>query len=188
MFYGHEAYLLFAQAQLELSSKKYTLGVEHLSGTDQKNIGITSNSFLSQYRGFHRHNGFMDYNASLMALENHEGLTDLYFKQRYRINGNTDFKIHWHSFFTASERFKPDSSQELLGPFWGNEIDLVTEFELNPYCTLEVAYDMMFATATRSALYGGNEKVFQQFAFIELNFEPNIWRKSPDIRIIETNI
>jgi hypothetical protein len=167
------AYFLNPEVKTDLSRYELALGAEFLSGTSNTIAGGISRSFLAQYGAFHQHNGRMDYTAKTVRTYNHEGIGDLYFKQKYKLKSKFELGFETHAFATTSKQV--DVSNKELSPFWGFECDARLIWKPNYYTAIEFAYMAMKATETRAALYGGNSNIIQQFAYIQAKFTPILW-------------
>lgn len=158
----------------------------NVTGASAVSIGTQDNRFDPLYGTPHRWWGYMDY-FYVGTGSPRSGLQDLYFRLRH------DRKNFWvtldvHHFMTAGKdvnwRAKSTDSFQKLDPTYGQEIDLVANYQINKFVNLEAGYSVFLATPTLAASKGlgagkdGYDR-FNQWAYLQLNFRPDFLYQKP---------
>jgi hypothetical protein len=118
-----------------------TPGYDVLSGNDATTT--EDEKFDPLYGTPHRHWGFMDY-FYVGTGSPAGGLNNPYLKLKY--TGNTlTVGLDYHNFSLNKDMKKGDGT--LVGKQLGNEVDLVLNYAMNKFTSIELGYSMMYATA-----------------------------------------
>ncbi len=147
----------------EATITKYTIGFEHLSGTDYNETGEIK-SFTPFYGTNHKFNGFMDY----FFVGNHigsVGLNDVYFKYKYA-KDKFGFNADLHYFVAAAE-VAADADKYL-----GTELDMSVSWAVKPMAKITAGWSMLFAGESMEILRGGDSSAAQNWAYIMLSVTP----------------
>ncbi len=148
---------------LEAAYQDFTLGFEHLSGTDYDETE-KSNSFTPFYGTNHKFNGFMDY----FYVGNHigsVGLNDIYLKYKYTKEKLT-LDAHLHYFGAAAEMGAEAKK------YLGTELDLSATWTLHPSAKIAIGYSTLFAGDSMEIIKGGDSTARQHWAYIMLSVTP----------------
>ncbi|WP_319480956.1 hypothetical protein [uncultured Draconibacterium sp.] len=147
----------------EASMKAFTLGFEHLSGTDYNESDYKS--FTPFYGTNHKFNGFMDY----FYVGNHMGsvgLNDLYLKYKYT-KDKIGFNAHLH-YFAAAADIAADTDNYL-----GTELDLSLSWAVNPMANISFGLSSMFAGDSMEIIKGGDSSATQYWGYVMLSVTPS---------------
>jgi len=152
---------------LEASIRSFTLGIEHLSGTDGDAVinGEEFKSFTPFYGTNHKFNGFMDY----FFVGNHigsVGLNDVYLKYKYARN-RFGFDAHLH-YFGAAAKIAADADKYL-----GTELDLAASWAVKPMAKISIGFSTLFAGESMEILKGGDSSETQYWAYVMLSVTPS---------------
>lgn len=149
---------------LEASLSSFTLGYEHLSGSDYDEEDFRS--FTPLYGTNHKFNGFMDY----FYVGNHGGsvgLNDVYLKWKYAKN-KFGFDAHLH-YFSAAAEIAADTDAYL-----GTELDLTASWAVKPMAKISLGLSTMFASESMELLKGGDSSATQAWGYIMLAITPDL--------------
>lgn len=147
----------------EASIISFTLGYEHLSGTDYNESDYKS--FTPFYGTNHKFNGFMDY----FYVGNHMGsvgLNDLYLKYNYS-KDKIGFNAHLHYFAAAADI--ADNTDKYLG----TELDLSLAWTVNPMANISFGLSSVFAGKSMEILKGGDSSATQYWGYVMLSINPS---------------
>lgn len=148
---------------LEASLDAFTLGFEHLSGTNYNETDYKS--FNPLYGTNHKFNGFMDY----FYVGNHSGsvgLNDLYLKYKYT-KDKLGFNAHLHYFAAAAEI--TDDAKKYLG----TELDLSLSWAVKPMANISFGFSTLFAGDSMEILKGGHKSASQYWGYVMLAVKPS---------------
>jgi hypothetical protein len=149
-----------------------------------ESVGTENNRFDPLYGTPHRWWGYMDYfyvgTGSPTA-----GLTNLYFKAKYTEN-KWFISADFHHFMTAGKQIwyrtsTTDAFKE-LGMNYGQELDLIFNYQANKFTNVEFGYSVMLATDALAASKGyriGNTDAFNQWAYLMINIRPDFLYQKP---------
>ncbi len=147
-----------------------TSGFERLSGKDQNDTSTDVKSFNPLYGTNHKFNGYMDY----FYVGNHAnsvGLTDVYATLNYEKN-KFSAKLTPHYFASAATIYKAGEKQN---SYLGTELDFTLEYKMYDYVTIDAGFSQMFATTTMEVLKGGNKNAGNNWAFLSIKINPNLF-------------
>lgn len=147
----------------EASINAFTLGFEHLSGTDFNESEYKS--FTPFYGTNHKFNGFMDY----FYVVNHAGsvgLNDLYLKYKYT-KDKIGFNAHLH-YFAAAADIDSDANNYL-----GTELDLSLSWAVNPMANISFGLSSMIAGDSMEILKDGDSTATQYWGYVMLSVTPS---------------
>ncbi len=118
-------------------------GADYLSGDDNNSDGI-QNSFKKLYGADHYFNGSMEYWKTPI----NEGLRDYYSGFTSKINSNLNFEASFHLFESDKDQTynKVNNGRSL-----GSEIDLLVNYKLNEWSSVEGGWSKYFTVANTLA-------------------------------------
>ena len=154
----------------------FTLGWEHLSGTDQKDMmenpdTYTNKSFNPFYGTSHKFNGFMDYFNTSGNWANSVGLNDIFTGFQFS-KKNFEINLTGHAFLTAADVVKDGNVNEKMESYLGVEADLTVAYKLSKTSNVVVGYSQMLGSETLQALNGGNKDACNNWAYVMFTFKP----------------
>ncbi len=151
-----------------------TPGLEHLSGTSQKDAADPdfneNNSFNPFYGTNHKFNGNMDY----YYVGNHinsVGLQNIYLKVNYAKN-RLSLGADLHFFNAAADIIDPENPAETMDKNLGQELDIYLGYKLADNVMLNAGYSQYFATESTIALKGGSKDETSNWIWASLTFKP----------------
>jgi hypothetical protein len=154
-----------------------TLGFERLSGKDQNDTSTDVKSFNPLYGTNHKFNGYMDY----FYVGNHTnsvGLTDVYATLNYDKN-KFSAKLTPHYFASAATIYKAGEKQN---SYLGTELDFTLAYKMYDYVTIDAGFSQMFATTSMEILKGGNKNAGNNWAFISIKINPNLFNYKSELK------
>jgi len=152
-------------------------GFERLSGKDQNDTSTDVKSFNPLYGTNHKFNGYMDY----FYVGNHTnsvGLTDVYATLNYDKN-KFSAKLTPHYFASAATIYKAGEKQN---SYLGTELDFTLAYKMYDYVTIDAGFSQMFATTSMEVLKGGNKNAGNNWAFISIKINPNLFNYKSEIK------
>jgi hypothetical protein len=154
----------------------FTLGWEHLSGTDQKDMmenpdTYTNKSFNPFYGTSHKFNGFMDYFNANGNWANSVGLNDIFTGFQYS-KKKFEISLTGHAFLTAADVVKDGNVDEKMESYLGVEADLTLAYKLSKTSNVVVGYSQMIGSETLQAMKGGNKDACNNWAYVMFTFKP----------------
>ncbi|MFN0050176.1 MAG: alginate export family protein [Cytophagales bacterium] len=177
----------------------------NVTGSGATAAGSGDNRFDPLYGTPHRWWGYMDY-FYVGTGSPRSGLQDFYFRLRHdRKNFWVTLDVHhfmtagkdvnWRATATTSTTTTDPISgavttNTVQNPFeklestYGQELDLVANYQINKFVNLEAGYSVFLATPTLAAskgLAGGKDGYdrFNQWAYLQLNFRPEFLYQKP---------
>ena len=147
-----------------------TAGYEFLSGKDQGSSSTMVKSFSPLFGTNHKFNGFMDY----FYVGNHAnsvGLHDLNLKFDFPIN-KVNCSVASHAFAAPNKIYAAGVEQD---SYLGTEFDLTVGYKIDKNISLTAGYSHMFATDSMVALKGGLNDTTNNWAYVMVNFNPQIF-------------
>ena len=160
-----------AQAAYDVTPDwKVTAGYEYLSG-DNNNDGI-NHAFNPLYGTHHKFYGTMDlfYASSLRPLAKPVGLQDFHLAVQTGMVPRMSIQADYHYFATGTHI---DGSFLSLG----HEVDAQVSFDVMKNVSLSAGYSFLLGTRTLDVVKGGNHKRWQDWAWLQLNINPRIFKK-----------
>ena len=154
-----------------------SIGFERLSGKDQNDTSTDMKSFNPLYGTNHKFNGYMDY----FYVGNHAnsvGLTDVYATLNYEKN-KFSAKLTPHYFASAATIYKAGEKQN---SYLGTELDFTLVYKMYDYVTIDAGFSQMFATTSMEVLKGGNKNAGNNWAFISIKINPNLFNYKSEIK------
>lgn len=152
---------------------KATLGYELLSGKNQDDLSTDIKSFNPMFGTNHAFNGYMDY----FYVNNHAGsvgLQDISLKLDFPIK-KVNVSIIPHAFMAANRIMKAGEVQDSN---LGTELDMTAAYKLNKDVTIVGGYSQMFATDSMVLLKGGIKDTNNNWAWVMININPQIFSTS----------
>ena len=164
-------------AQVSLGYKfnpsfKAEVGFEYLSGKDQNDSDSKIKSFAPLFGTNHAFNGFMDY----FYVGNHKnsvGLQDAYAKFTFEKN-KWQVAVIPHVFSSAAIVYN-SNSMERLDSYLGTELDLMATYKADKNFVISGGFSKMFATETMEVLKGGDSTNDNNWAWLMVSFNPQIF-------------
>lgn len=150
---------------------KIGAGGEYFSGTDMNSSSDDLHSFTPLFGTNHGFNGLMDY----FFVGNHQnsvGLLDLYAKLGYS-DSKFELAVTPHIFASTAEVV--DSNNQVQDDYLGTEIDLTGSYKVQKDLSFAFGYSQMFGTRSLEILKGGNSKITQNWAWLMVNFSPQLF-------------
>ncbi|SEA66646.1 Alginate export [Flavobacterium gillisiae] len=149
---------------------KATLGYEFLSGKDQDDTSTKLKSFIPLFGTNHAFNGFMDY-FYVGNHSNNVGLQDAYLKLEFPIK-KVKLSVTPHFFYAHSKVIVSTVEQD---SYLGTELDLTAAYKVSKDILVVGGYSQMFGTTTLEALKGGDSSKTNNWAWLMININPNIF-------------
>lgn len=150
---------------------KAGFGYEFLSGKSQANASADIKSFNPIFGTNHGLNGYMDY----FYVGNHKnsvGLQDVFLKFGYNVN-KWQFALLPHVFNAANTVL--DASGNEMSNYLGTEVDLTFGYSVHKFVNITGGYSQMFATDTMQKLKGGDVDHTNNWAWLAVNVNPQIF-------------
>jgi hypothetical protein len=150
---------------------KAGLGYEFLSGKSQANTSTDIKSFNPIFGTNHGLNGYMDY----FYVGNHKnsvGLQDAFLKFGYAVN-KWQFALLPHVFNAANTVL--DANGNEMSNYLGTEVDFTMGYSVHKYVNITGGYSQMFATDTMQRLKGGDTDHTNNWAWVMINVNPQIF-------------
>lgn len=168
---------------------QYTAGGSNINGNRGlagKSVdGMTLNKrFDPLYGTPHRWWGYMDY-FYVGTGSPISGLQDLYFRFKYDHSANFNILMDVHNFMSAANiEYRPNASSkfEKQSKSYGQEIDIVANWQFNRFCNLELGASGFFSTNTLNLAKGFNKdtkETFNKWAYVMLNIRPDFLFQKP---------
>ena len=143
-------------------------GFDYLSGSETTDGVYTA--FDPLYGTHHKFYGAMDYfYASSFKNSLTPGLTDSRAGVLFRPHKIVNMSLHYHYFTTA---VRVNELQKGLG----SEIDYQINVNVMKDVSLSAGYSFMLGTQTMDVIKGGNHTRWQDWAWISININPQIFR------------
>ncbi|WP_266363264.1 alginate export family protein [Tellurirhabdus rosea] len=124
------------------------LGLDYTTGNEPTASGTTTRRFDPLYGTPHKFWGLMDYFYVADGF-GRGGLTDLYFRARYKPTDKLNFALDAHSFRSPNTVLSGDKKE--LSQNFGEEIDLIANYTLTKNIGLEGGYCTFLATESLAA-------------------------------------
>lgn len=150
---------------------KAGLGYEFLSGKSQADTSTNIKSFSPLFGTNHGLNGYMDY----FYVGNHKnsvGLQDAFLKFGYNVS-KWQFALLPHVFSAANTVL--DGSGNEMDNYLGTEIDFTAGYAVHKFINVTGGYSQMFATDTMQRLKGGDVDHTNNWAWLAVNVNPQIF-------------
>lgn len=157
------AYTAAFHAGFQPKSWGVEVGADYLSGATEK--GEKTRNFTMLYGSTHDFFGAMDYFTNENKLLC--GLLDVNMKANWRPNRNLFIDLGYHYLMTGVK--VPGLHRQM-----GNEVDLHLAWEMTKDATLHAGYSVMMATSVMRMLKGGQNKSWQDWAWVSLEVSPRI--------------
>ena len=143
-------------------------GFDYLSGC--KSSKGTDKAFNPLYGTHHKFYGAMDYFYASAFKDNlTPGLTDSRIGLILRPGKMVNMSLHYHYFTTA---VKVNDLKKGLG----SEIDYQINVSVMKDVSLSAGYSFMLGTKTMDVIKGGNHKRWQDWAWLSININPQIFK------------
>jgi hypothetical protein len=155
-----------------------SIGFEMLSGKDQNDTSTDMKSFNPLYGTNHKFNGYMDY----FYVGNHTnsvGLTDVYVNIGYEKN-KFSAKLTPHYFASAASIYSAGEKQD---NYLGTELDLTVGYKMYDNVTFDAGFSQMFATSSMEVLKAGNKNAGNNWAFISIKINPNLFSNKVETKL-----
>ncbi|CDB11347.1 putative uncharacterized protein [Bacteroides sp. CAG:633] len=164
------AFMGSARASYNINkSWSVNVGTDYLSGND-KSDG-TYKAFNPLYGTHHKFYGAMDYFYASDFIGGYSpGLSDTQIGVGYKVSSSVSMGMNYHYFATAVKL-------ENLKRSLGSEIDYQLDWKIMKDVSLSLGYSVMFGTSTMDIVKGGNHNSWQDWGWISLNINPQIFCK-----------
>lgn len=150
---------------------KAGLGYEFLSGKSQTDASTDIKSFYPLFGTNHGFNGYMDY-FYVGNYKNSVGLQDAFLKFGYNVN-KWQFALLPHVFNAANTVL--DATGNEMNDYLGTEIDFTAGYAVHKFINVTGGYSQMFATDTMQRLKGGDVDHTNNWAWLAINVNPQIF-------------
>lgn len=149
-----------------------TVGIEHISGKDEKDASATIKSFSPDFGTNHAHNGYMDY-FFVGPANKAVGVTDIYVKSSFKVAGGS-LKVNVHEFLSGSTQI--DGEGNTIKKDMGTEVDIVFGKKFKGGVTWNLGYSQMFATDSLEKIRDITDaKPYQSWAWSMITFQPTLF-------------
>lgn len=156
----------------------FTPGWDYLSGNDAFSTSTKNHRFDPLYGTPHKFWGFMDYfyagTGSPVG-----GLSNAYFKIKYlSINKRFSAGVDYHYFALAQNQ--KDVSGNAIKKFLGSEFDLIGNYSLNKFTSVEAGFSVMAATRSMEYAKGltpGSAHLNNAWSYLQINIRPDFFGK-----------
>jgi hypothetical protein len=148
-------------------------GVDMTSGNDGSDASKKYQRFDPLYGTPHKFWGYMDYFYVADGF-GANGLTNYYFKTKYKAKDNLLFSLDAHEFMLPSAVQKDDGTK--LSKKLGTELDFIVVYGLTKAITLEGGYCAMFNTNTMTSTKVKNvpnAQDYSDWAYLMINIKPS---------------
>jgi hypothetical protein len=156
----------------------YSVGWDVLSGNDAFSTSTTNHRFDPLYGTPHKFWGLMDYFYAGTGSPT-GGLSNPNFKVKYlSTNKRLTIGLDYH-YFALAEDMK-DISGSAIEKYLGSEIDLVTNYSLNKFTTVEWGFGLMAASSSMEYAKGiipGTAKLTGTWSYLTINIRPEFMFK-----------
>lgn len=150
---------------------KAGFGYEFLSGKSQADTSTDIKSFYPLFGTNHGFNGYMDY-FYVGNYRNSVGLQDAFLKFGYVVN-KWQFALSPHVFNAANTVL--DANRNEMDSYLGTEIDFTAGYAVHKFVNVTGGYSQMFATDTMQRLKGGDVDHTNNWAWLAINVNPQIF-------------
>lgn len=169
------AYLAAFQIGYQFDERfKLGIGADIESGNTLGQSTSKDRHFQTLFATGHKFYGNMDYyNAGSPFAPT--GLNDNFINFGYKINPQMNLSLTGHWFFSPT---KIEVNQVKYKQDLGQEIDFKFDYQILPFVQLSIGYSTYFTTPTTGLLkYVANMKGYQQWAWISINVNPQLFDK-----------
>lgn len=155
------------------------IGSDLLSGESNTGNSLTDNTFnafTNVYGGHHSLYGYMDYfYASPFVNGLQPGMFDKYIGCKVSPFNQATFLAIYHHFSSATDI--ADSHGDLIDANLGSEVNFRFDYKIRKDIQLSVGYATYFATNSTPIIKGGDRDKWQDWGFVMLNVNPQIFFK-----------
>jgi hypothetical protein len=156
----------------------FTPGWDYLSGNNAFSTSTTNHRFDPLYGTPHKFWGFMDYfyagTGSPVG-----GLSNAYFKIKYlSVNKRFNAGLDYH--YLALAQNQKDVSGNAIKKFLGSEIDLIGNYNLSKFTSVEAGFSVMAATRSMEYAKGitpGSAHLNNAWSYLQINIHPDFFSK-----------
>lgn len=146
------------------------LGLEYFTGTSNKTISATDNSFVPLYGAAHRFNGSMDLITKFPGDVKGAGLVNPYLVVIKPLSKKIDLRADLHTFHAQSAYYVGGTE---ISKYLGFENDWLISFKPNPVTKIDAGFSYMNPKHSLAQLKGGgNSGLNLTWAYISLTFKP----------------
>ncbi len=143
-----------------------TLGADIVSGDDP--TSPDNEAWLQPFGTNHKFYGFMDF--FYVGPGEAVGLNDIYLKAVFKTGKKSKLIGFVHNFSTNQDIENLDGEME--SGSYGTEVDLVYDLKVSSSFNFKLGYSTIFATELMEAYKGGSSEEFNQWAWLQLTFNP----------------
>lgn len=167
------------------NSANYTQAANgSVNGGADRNIN-KNEKFDPLYGTPHRWWGYMDY-FYVGTGSPRTGLKDLYLRLKYDANTNFNVLVDVHSFSAAADVYYKSNvagaTMDKQKKGYGQEIDIVANWQFNRFCNVEMGASAFFQTNTLNVVKGwapDSRNTFNKWAYVMLNIRPDFLFQKP---------
>ena len=171
------AYLMSFKMNFKFTPKfSAFLAHDWVSGQKIENNNVTDKvtAFVSSFGTNHRFYGAMDYFYSSAYLTSIPGLNDSQLGISYKASNKVDMSLNYHYFSTHLD--KVFNTQVIdIKKYIGSEFDFQLNWTIMKDVRLMGGYSFMLGTKTMDILKGGDHKLWQDWGWITLNINPQLF-------------
>lgn len=150
-------------------------GCEILSGNTWQNNKNIDRSFIPLYGVGHRFLGFMDYFISFPNDTKGLGLVSPYLSLKKQLRKTYSINSSFHTFFSQQNPYLQNEKQS---KYLGFEHDITFSKKINNFTNIEIGYSYMLPTTSMFIVKNTlDSKKFQQWAYVMININPNIFSR-----------
>jgi hypothetical protein len=157
---------------------RLTPGWDYLSGNDAFSTDATNHRFDPLYGTPHKFWGFMDYFYAGSGSPA-GGLNDAYFKIKYlSLNKRFNAGLDYHYFALAQNQ--KSVAGDAIKKYLGSEFDLVGNYSLNKFTTVEAGFCVMAATQSMEYAKGLaplSSHLNNAWSYLQINIRPDFFSK-----------
>ncbi|MCU0429925.1 MAG: alginate export family protein [Cytophagaceae bacterium] len=177
-----DAYHFNALAQVQKGKFIAGPGIDYLSGNDGNSTSKVNNRFDPLYGTPHRYWGLMDYFYVGTGAPS-TGLMNPHFKSKFTAN-KYSISADYHYFSAANDIKKPTVATDanVEDRYFGSEVDILLNFNINRFCAVESGYCMFFGTPSLEYVKQGSidkTRKNAQFAYVMLTIRPDFFFTKP---------
>ena len=144
------------------------VGEDYLSGS--KDSDGKYKAFDPLYGTHHKFYGAMDYFYASTFANGAPGLSDTQVGVAYKVTNPLKLALNYHYFATGVKL-------EGLNRTLGSEIDFQLDWKIQKDISISAGYSTMFGSSTMDYVKGGNHKSYQDWGWISLNVNPQMFFK-----------
>ena len=177
--HGISAYMFSLQGYYLVKSFTGGIGVDFLSGNDGTDDADDKvKVFNTLYATNHPLYGHIDYFENIAPDTKNGGLMDGYVKLKYSFK-KVGAYLDYHYFALSGKVADPENADEAISSYLGSEIDLWLNYKIIDGLEFRPGFSTMMATESMDVIKGGNKELNGMWAYLQLTFNPTIFKSEP---------